>query len=121
MHALPLLLALAGAAALAPALLGALQTGGHVKPNYRGRPLPFPLGVLVLAAAVCALVPLLLLERLAAAEVFHPEFLPVALYAIGVIALGLVDDVFGGSLGGKPGPRGWRGHAPAAPRRQPAA
>lgn len=116
MHALPLLLALAGAAAAAPGLLRALQAGAHVKPNYRGRELPFPLGVLVLAVAVCALVPLLLLERLASAEVFHPEFLPIALYAIGVIALGLLDDVFGGSLAGKPGPRGWRGHAAAALR-----
>jgi UDP-GlcNAc:undecaprenyl-phosphate/decaprenyl-phosphate GlcNAc-1-phosphate transferase len=116
MHALPLLLALAGAAALAPGLLGALQSGAHVKPNYRGHALPFPLGVLVLAAAVCALVPLLLLERLASAEVFHPEFLPIALYGIGVIALGLLDDVYGGSLAGTPAPRGWRGHARAVLR-----
>jgi UDP-GlcNAc:undecaprenyl-phosphate/decaprenyl-phosphate GlcNAc-1-phosphate transferase len=116
MHALPLILALAGAAALAPGLLRGLQVGGHVKPNFRGRPLPFPLGVLVLAAAACALVPLLLLERLASAEVFHPEFLPIALYAVGVIALGLIDDAFGGSLAGRPAPRGWRGHAAAALR-----
>src|ERR1700746_3119174 len=101
MHALPLVIALAGAVGFAPDLLRALRAGGHVKPNYRGRALPFPLGVLVLAAAVCALVPLLLLERLASAEVFHPEFLPIALYAIGVIALGLVDDVFGGSPRGQ--------------------
>jgi UDP-GlcNAc:undecaprenyl-phosphate/decaprenyl-phosphate GlcNAc-1-phosphate transferase len=116
MHALPLILALAGAAALAPGLLRGLHDAGHLKPNFRGRALPFPLGVLVLAAAVCALVPLLLLERLASAEIFHPEFLPIAVYAIGVIALGLVDDAFGGSLAGRPGPRGWREHAAAALR-----
>ncbi len=46
MHALPFLLALAGAAVLAPSLLRTLADGGHVKVNYRGRALPFPFGVL---------------------------------------------------------------------------
>src|SRR5437762_2692115 len=55
MHALPLAIALVAAAALAPALLRALQAAQHVKPNYRGRPLPFPLGALTPAAALVAL------------------------------------------------------------------
>ena len=92
MHALPFLLALASAAILAPAVLRALSAGGHTKPNYRGARLPFPFGVLALAAALIALIPLMLLQRLASTEVFHPEALPIAVYALGVLALGLIDD-----------------------------
>ncbi len=47
-----------------------------LKANYRGRPLPFPFGVLALAAALLALIPLMLLAVLASAEVFHPEIWP---------------------------------------------
>ena len=119
MHALPFLLALAGAAALAPALLRTLQQGGHVRSNYRGRELPVPLGLLVPAAALLSLVPLLLIARLAPADVFHPETATVALYALGVLLLGLIDDAFGteGEDGhGAPAKRGWRGHAAAVAR-----
>jgi UDP-N-acetylmuramyl pentapeptide phosphotransferase/UDP-N-acetylglucosamine-1-phosphate transferase len=116
MHALPLVLALTCAAAMAPAVLRALGAGAHTKANYRGRELPFPLGVLVLAAGAIALVPLELLQRLASAAVLHPEVLPIALYALGVIALGLLDDVFGVQPPGHPQPRGWRGHGAAALR-----
>src|SRR5438552_221632 len=119
MHALPLPLALLCGAALAPAVLRALAAGGHTKANYRGRELPFPLGVLTLAAAALALVPLELLQRLASAGLLHPELLPAALYALGVIALGLVDDAFGASPPGRPQRRGWRGHGAAALRGEP--
>jgi len=64
MRALPLLLALLAAALLAPWLLGAMRQAGHTRPNYRRRELPFPFGVLVLAAAAVALVPIMLVERL---------------------------------------------------------
>jgi UDP-N-acetylmuramyl pentapeptide phosphotransferase/UDP-N-acetylglucosamine-1-phosphate transferase len=111
-HALPFLLALLAAGALAAPLMRMLEQGGHTRPNYRGRPLPFPLGVLVAAAAVVALVPLTLIERLAPADLFHPEIEPIALYAFGVLALGLIDDAFGGE-GAK---RGWRGHGAAIAR-----
>jgi len=113
-HALPFLLSLLGAAALAPALLRELSAGGHTKVNYRGRPLPFPFGVLVLAASVIALIALMLLERLAPSEVFHPEELPIAVYALGVLALGLVDDTLGEQHADRPARRGWRGHGAAA-------
>ena len=121
MHALPFLLALASAAMLAPALLRTLVAGGHVKPNYRGRPLAFPFGVLALAAALVALIPLMALAVLASAEVFHPEIWPAAVYVLGVLALGLVDDTLGerghrwqrGEEGRPPAPRGWRGHGSA--------
>lgn len=121
MHALPFLLALAGAAILAPALLRTLAQGGHVKANYRGRALPFPLGVLTLLAALLALIPLMLLAVLASADVFHPEIWPAAVYVLGVLALGLIDDTLGeraqpGPDGGRTAPRGWRGHGSAALR-----
>jgi UDP-N-acetylmuramyl pentapeptide phosphotransferase/UDP-N-acetylglucosamine-1-phosphate transferase len=112
-HALPLLVALASAALLAPALLRELTAGGHTRVNYRGRSLPFPFGVLVLAASLIALIALMLLERLASSEVFHPEELPIAVYALGVLALGLVDDTLGERHGTRPPPRGWRGHGAA--------
>ena len=146
MHALPFLLAAATAAALAPPLLRALREGGHTRPNYRGRSLPFPLGVLIPAAALLALVPLTLIARLAPAELFHPEVVPVALYALGVALLGLIDDTLGSQSGGAAeaggdaaargdaaaggdaaarggaeaggarAARGWRGHAAAVAR-----
>jgi UDP-GlcNAc:undecaprenyl-phosphate GlcNAc-1-phosphate transferase len=116
MHALPLLLALVCAVALAPALLRALAAAANTKVNYRGRELPFPLGILTLAAAALALVPLELLQRLASAKLLHPELLPIAVYALGVIALGLVDDAFGVAPAGRPQRRGWRGHGAAAAR-----
>jgi UDP-GlcNAc:undecaprenyl-phosphate/decaprenyl-phosphate GlcNAc-1-phosphate transferase len=133
MHALPFLLALACAAVLAPSLLRTLADGGHVKANYRGRALPFPFGVLTLAAALLALIPLMLLAVLASAEVFHPEIWPVAVYALGVLALGLIDDTLGerahggagvqgtaregaGPEGERAAPRGWRGHGSAVLR-----
>jgi UDP-GlcNAc:undecaprenyl-phosphate GlcNAc-1-phosphate transferase len=124
MHALPFVVSLACAALLAPALLRALSDGGHTRLNYRRRALPFPFGVLTLAAALFALIPLTLLQQLASTRVFHPETLPIALYALGVLALGLLDDTLapdgsvgvagGGGDGG--GPRGWRGHGAAALR-----
>ncbi len=119
MHALPFLVALAAAAALAPALLRALGDGGHTRPNYRGRELPFPFGVLVLAAASLALVPLTLLAFLASARVFLDPLLPIAIYALGVLALGLVDDTLARDArgaGDEQRLRGWRGHGAALAR-----
>ncbi|HEX5852355.1 MAG TPA: hypothetical protein VFY36_04625 [Solirubrobacteraceae bacterium] len=92
MHALPFVLALASAAILAPALLRALNDAGHTRPNYRERPLPYAFGVLVLVAALLALIPLMLVQRLASEAVFYPVALPIAVYALGVLALGLLDD-----------------------------
>jgi UDP-GlcNAc:undecaprenyl-phosphate/decaprenyl-phosphate GlcNAc-1-phosphate transferase len=123
MHALPLLLATLTALALAPGLLRAMGARGQVHANYRGRRLPFPLGVLAPLAAALALVPLMLLARLASTSLFHPEIAPVALYALGVALLGLIDDTLGEHLGesGAPAsgarpPRGWRGHGAAVLR-----
>jgi len=116
-HALPILLASAVALPLAPAVLRMLTEGGHTRVNYRGRPLPVPLGVLVIAAALLALVPLALIERLASTEVFESQLLLASIYALGVACLGLIDDAYGAAK--KPAgfaPRGWRGHAHAVRR-----
>jgi UDP-GlcNAc:undecaprenyl-phosphate GlcNAc-1-phosphate transferase len=113
-HALPFLLSLLTAAALAPALLGALERAGRTSPNYRRRSLPAPFGLLIPAAALLALVPLALIARLASAAVFHPELWPIALYALGVALLGLIDDLLGDR--DERSPRGWRGHAAATMR-----
>lgn len=107
MHALPFVLASIAAALLAHPLLRALTEGGHVKSNFRERSVVFPFGVLSVAGALVALIPLVLLQRLEVAEVLHPETLTVAVYAIGVAFLGLVDDTLGSE------PRGWRGHGRA--------
>ena len=118
MHALPLLLAFLAAVALAPATLRLLREGGHVRVNYRGRALPCPDGVLVLVCAAGALVPVLLLQRLADVSLLHAEALPSALYAFGVLGLGLLDDSLGTARRGPGGEevRGVRGHLAAARR-----
>jgi UDP-N-acetylmuramyl pentapeptide phosphotransferase/UDP-N-acetylglucosamine-1-phosphate transferase len=118
-HALHFLLGLASAAIVARPLLRALREGGHTKLNYRDRALPYPFGVLVAAAALLALIPLTLLARLASTDVFEPRALPIALYALGVLLLGLIDDALAGDRlgsGGEPRHRGWRGHGGAALR-----
>jgi UDP-GlcNAc:undecaprenyl-phosphate GlcNAc-1-phosphate transferase len=112
MHALAFLFALIAATILAPALLRALGDGGHTRANYRGRMLPFPFGVLTLAAASIALIPLLALQRFACTQVLPGQLLPIAVYALGVLALGLLDD----ALATDASPRGWRGHGAATLR-----
>jgi UDP-GlcNAc:undecaprenyl-phosphate GlcNAc-1-phosphate transferase len=122
MHALPFLLALASAALLAPLLLRGLRDGGHMKTNYRDRLLPCPFGVLAPAAALLALIPLTLIARLASTDVFEPRALLAAVYALGVLLLGLIDDTLARDRTGTDGPssqRGWRGHGAAALRGEP--
>ena len=104
MQALPLAIATLAAVALAGPVVRFLAAGGHLRQNYRGAELPCPLGLLIVAAAVFALVPLALLEGL-----FDLEALDVAGSALvlGVALLGLADDAYAGES------RGWRGHARA--------
>jgi UDP-N-acetylmuramyl pentapeptide phosphotransferase/UDP-N-acetylglucosamine-1-phosphate transferase len=111
-HALPFALATVLAGLLAPVLLRALTESGHVKVNHRQRSVAFPFGVLSVAGALLALIPLALVERLELAHVFHPETLTIAVYVLGVAFLGLVDDTLAGE------PRGWRGHGAAVLRGQ---
>lgn len=107
MRELPLILSLAIALALAPAVLRALLQTGHVRPNYRDRELPVPFGLLILAAALLSLGPLVALARIEPSWV--PQSVPreVLIYSLGVCLLGLVDDMFGDQA------RGWRGHVGA--------
>jgi UDP-N-acetylmuramyl pentapeptide phosphotransferase/UDP-N-acetylglucosamine-1-phosphate transferase len=116
MRALPFLLALAIAAILAQPVLNALRVAGHTRPNYRARELPFPFGILIPIAALLALAPLVLIERLAHTTILYPQLIPVSVYVLGVACLGLIDDTLGDPSGGAPGPRGWRGHSGAALR-----
>jgi UDP-N-acetylmuramyl pentapeptide phosphotransferase/UDP-N-acetylglucosamine-1-phosphate transferase len=116
MRALPLLLALAIAVPLVQPTLRALRSGGHTRPNYRARELPYPLGVLIVAAALLALVPLTLIERVGHTAILYPELIPVAMYSLGVVCLGLIDDTLGSPRAGMASPRGWRGHGAAAMR-----
>jgi UDP-GlcNAc:undecaprenyl-phosphate GlcNAc-1-phosphate transferase len=111
-HALPFALASAIAAVLAPVLLRALVESGHVRANYRGRDVAFPFGVLSVAGALVALIPLALIQRLKWTEVLYPQSVAVAVYVLGVAFLGLLDDALGGD------PRGWRGHGRAVLRMQ---
>jgi len=125
-HSLPFLVALATALALSGPLLAQMRRSGAMRPNYRSRELPFPFGVLVLAAASIALIPLMLVVKLGETQVFEVPFAPVIVYCLGVIGLGLLDDALGGhgsagaisvagrdpggSGSGGEGPRGWHGH-----------
>jgi UDP-GlcNAc:undecaprenyl-phosphate/decaprenyl-phosphate GlcNAc-1-phosphate transferase len=127
-HALPLVVATVAAVVMAPMVLRGLVAGGHVRANYRWRELPFPFGVLGVAAALVALTPLALLQQLGDGDVLHPEVRTIAMYVLGVSLLGLIDDALGtarvnaergqhrAGLAGpppNPTPRGWRGHGSA--------
>jgi UDP-GlcNAc:undecaprenyl-phosphate/decaprenyl-phosphate GlcNAc-1-phosphate transferase len=112
-HALPFLFALAAAVTLAPVVLRALTDGVHTRVNYRDRPLPYPFGVLSVAAALLALIPLALLQEIAHADVFHSEVYRASIYVLGVALLGLIDDLLASERAGRVGPRGWRGHGAA--------
>jgi UDP-N-acetylmuramyl pentapeptide phosphotransferase/UDP-N-acetylglucosamine-1-phosphate transferase len=109
-QALPFVVSLASALVLAPALLRSLTDGGMVRENYRGQRIAFPFGVLVLFAASVALVVLAPLDEYVDDAVLRPELEMIALYAIGVAALGLADDALSGPS------RGWRGHGSAVLR-----
>lgn len=110
MHGVALLISLALALMSAPVLLRGMRDAGLVRENYRGRSLPFPFGVLIVAVALAALIVLAPLQR-AADDVLHPETGAIALYVLGVACLGLLDDALGRTLAGAP--RGLRAHARA--------
>ncbi|HMS63164.1 MAG TPA: hypothetical protein PKD63_12865 [Solirubrobacteraceae bacterium] len=105
MRALPLILSMAAALVLARPILAFLQENGHLRENYRGARIPCPLGLLIPAAALVALIPLALLNGL-----LDTETLAIAglYFVLPVAALGLADDAYAGPS------RGWRGHGAAA-------
>ncbi len=116
MHASPLVLACALGALLGRPTLRALRAAGQTRPNYRGRELPVPLGVLIVVSALLAGVPLVLIERVGKVAILYPQLVPVAVYVLGVACLGLIDDTLGSQRAGVAVPRGWRGHGAAAMR-----
>lgn len=110
MHALPSVVALIAAALLTAPILRHLQHGGFVRENWRGRALPFPAGIAIVAAGLASLGLCSALFRFAHVDVFEPTVGFVAIYVLGVALLGLVDDTLGGPS------RGWRGHGAAVAR-----
>jgi UDP-GlcNAc:undecaprenyl-phosphate GlcNAc-1-phosphate transferase len=106
-EAIPTLVALVAALVLTPPILRYLDENGHVRENWRGRALPFPAGIAIVAAA------LVTLGVAAAVEVVDYDddlLFDTALgfgstYLFGIALLGLVDDLLAGPS------RGWRGHA----------
>jgi UDP-GlcNAc:undecaprenyl-phosphate GlcNAc-1-phosphate transferase len=109
-QALPTLVALAAAIFLTAPILRHLTAEGLTRENYRGRVVPFPAGVAIVAAALVALGVCAALARLADARVLVAPLPSVALYGLGVALLGLIDDL----LSGPPAKsRGWRGHGAA--------
>jgi UDP-GlcNAc:undecaprenyl-phosphate GlcNAc-1-phosphate transferase len=111
-HLIALAVSLAVAAAILPSGVRGLAAGGHLRDNWRGRRVAFPLGALILAAALVALAPLAILDDRADLDLLDPDLRRWITYVIGVAFLGLLDDALGRA--DQPGsPRGWRGHARA--------
>jgi UDP-GlcNAc:undecaprenyl-phosphate/decaprenyl-phosphate GlcNAc-1-phosphate transferase len=120
-QSLPLVVSLVVAALVAGPLVRSLRDHGLVRDNYRGTPVPFPIGVAIPVAALIALAPLALVQELADADVFRAGAYPAVTYVIGVALLGLLDDFAGsgafsrqqagtGRQAAIAPPRGWRGH-----------
>jgi UDP-N-acetylmuramyl pentapeptide phosphotransferase/UDP-N-acetylglucosamine-1-phosphate transferase len=107
MHLVPAAVALITALVIVGPTLRALADSRLAQENYKGETLPFPAGVVVVAAALLALAPVAALAELADANVLRPETGAAAVYLLGVAFLGLLDDALGGD------PRGWRGHGSA--------
>jgi UDP-GlcNAc:undecaprenyl-phosphate GlcNAc-1-phosphate transferase len=103
-HALPTLVALAAALLLTPPILRHLQAEGYTRENWRGVALPFPGGIAIVAAGVCALGACTAVADIAKVDLFGFNT-PIGLtYPLGVALLGLIDDLLAGRS------RGWRGH-----------
>lgn len=104
--------ALAVAAFIVPAAVRGLIHSGHVRPNYRGIEVAFPLGVAIVVSGLVALAPLAVLDDRADMNLLAPELRRWITYLLGIAFLGVVDDALGrGAAEGSP--RGWRGHARA--------
>lgn len=108
----PLVVSFAVALAVVPAGVDALLSAGLTRENYRGRTVAFPLGAVVVAAALVALSPLAPLDDRADLDLLDPELRRWFAYVVGVAFLGLVDDALGRGSEADTA-RGWRGHAKA--------
>lgn len=112
MYWIGLPLSLTVALVIVPAGVRGLIDAGLQRSNYRGAQLAFPLGAVVMAAALVALAPLAFLNGRDGFQLLDPGLRRWVPYLIGVAFLGLLDDSLGGrELSGAP--RGWRGHGRA--------
>jgi UDP-GlcNAc:undecaprenyl-phosphate/decaprenyl-phosphate GlcNAc-1-phosphate transferase len=85
---------------------------GLVRTNFRGATLAFPLGAILVTAALVSLAPLAFLDDRADLDLLEPDLRRWITFVIGVAFLGFLDDSLGrGQAEGTP--RGWRGHARA--------
>jgi len=104
--------AVAVALLVVPAGVRGLCDAGLVRENYRGVSLAFPLGAILVTAALVALAPLAFLDDRGDLDLLDPELRRWIPYLLGVAFLGFLDDSLGrGEAAGAP--RGWRGHARA--------
>jgi UDP-GlcNAc:undecaprenyl-phosphate GlcNAc-1-phosphate transferase len=103
-QALPFVFSLLVAVGLTPLVVSRLADAGLTRENYRGRPLPVPLGLVIVPVALIALIPVMLLARLTTADVYPDNLGFAIIFVPGVALLGLIDDVLSGAG------RGWRGH-----------
>lgn len=110
MHALPTIVALVAALLLTPPILRHLQAEGYTRENYRGVRLPFPGGIVIVAAGVLAVGLWSGFVRITGLDWFDWGTRTDLLFPLGVALLGLIDDL----LSGPPArSRGWRGHGRA--------
>jgi len=107
-----LLLSAAVAAVAAGPWLADMQRGGLVRENFRGTPVAFPAGAVLVACSLIALAPLAVLDDRADLDLLDPELRRWAVYVLGVALLGLLDDALGRGAAADTD-RGWRGHARA--------
>jgi UDP-GlcNAc:undecaprenyl-phosphate GlcNAc-1-phosphate transferase len=109
MEWLGIALSLAVAAILIPPSVRGMREAGHLRQNYRGHELAFPLGAVQVTVALLALAPLAFLDDRANLDLIDPDLRRWITYIIGIAFLGLIDDALG--AGAAPDtPRGWRGH-----------
>jgi UDP-N-acetylmuramyl pentapeptide phosphotransferase/UDP-N-acetylglucosamine-1-phosphate transferase len=101
---LPVVLSALAALAVGPGLRTTLAEGGHTVTNYRGRELPSPRGIILVAAAALAVGALGFLY-----EAGITDEVPTlgGAFVFGVAAFGVFDDAYSGPS------RGWRGHGSA--------
>lgn len=100
------------ALAIVPAGVRGLADAGLVRTNFRGAALAFPLGAVLVTAALVSLAPLAFLDDRGDLDLLEPDLRRWITYVIGVAFLGFLDDSLGrGQAEGTP--RGWRGHARA--------
>ncbi|HEX2127930.1 MAG TPA: hypothetical protein VHF58_01800 [Solirubrobacterales bacterium] len=93
-----------------PAGVRAVESAGLRRRNYAGRRVAFPLGAVIVGAALVALAPLAPLDDRADLDLLDPELRRWIVYVLGVALLGLLDDALGRGAAADTA-RGWRGHA----------